>query len=295
MPSRSSRAFTLIELLATIAVIAVLVVGVLFFTVSYVQNARQTADRQTLTILNDALTRYKCEGGSVTSLTSGADIGRVLSALQSAITWGGRSHQVLRSALTYPARSLSASGDHAQYHFDRYNTYLAETLSGVGGGGTWYSVSNTGGPTGTIVFNLTVEGSDLGDPMQVYAIANGTESFDDSSSDYAYWWGPAWPDAPVWQAEAAKNWHGSSTSPQGVSVGGPIVYTIDSLPPGTYTLQYWDVGSGEPPYYNYWPWLIPGSTRSITVGAGQTATVSGTMSTVNPPINNFYNYYMIWN
>ena len=63
MPTRCSsrlsqvRGFTLIEILAAIAVTAVLVTVAGFFVVSYVGWAKETADKQTLAVLNDALTR----------------------------------------------------------------------------------------------------------------------------------------------------------------------------------------------------------------------------------------------
>ena len=54
--------FTLVELLSTIAIMAVLVVGITAFVANYVTWAKNTSDKQTYTVLNDALGRYKCEG-----------------------------------------------------------------------------------------------------------------------------------------------------------------------------------------------------------------------------------------
>lgn len=144
-------AFTLIELLATIAILAALIVGALFAYVSVTSWAKATADKQTLTILNDALTRYKTQGGNVSALTVGADIGAVLSRMQNSTTWGSISHQFLRQGVTYPARSLGAMGSGASYNFYRYNTY-SSTTPGAGtptnqyiyGQGTGYMADASG-------------------------------------------------------------------------------------------------------------------------------------------------------
>jgi prepilin-type N-terminal cleavage/methylation domain-containing protein len=53
----NNKAFTLLELLSTITIIAVLVAGVVFVVPYFVSWAKQTSDKQTLTVLNDALTR----------------------------------------------------------------------------------------------------------------------------------------------------------------------------------------------------------------------------------------------
>ena len=131
MPTRCSsrlsqvRGFTLIEILAAIAVTAVLVTVAGFFVVSYVGWAKETADKQTLAVLNDALTRYKTEGGDITALTQNAPISHVLTKMASTISWAGMSHNVMQSGVTYPARSLTAIGNGANYQFTKYNTYQA--------------------------------------------------------------------------------------------------------------------------------------------------------------------------
>ena len=128
-PPRNSRAFTMLELLSAILIIAVLTAMVSFFTASYIQWSQQISDKQTLTILNDALTRYKGEGGNVAALTAGAPVGHVVTALQTAVTWGGQggiNHIFLNTGKTYLGRSLSVLGTGAQYRFTRYNTYTNE-------------------------------------------------------------------------------------------------------------------------------------------------------------------------
>ena len=127
MPQRSPvKAFTLVELLAMIAIGAVLATAALFYTVSYVQYAKDTANKQTLVVLNDALTRYKCGGGNMNQLTLGAPIGHVITALQTAVTWAGLKQQFLNTGQTYPSSALQALGSGAQYQFYSYNGYTPQ-------------------------------------------------------------------------------------------------------------------------------------------------------------------------
>lgn len=135
---KARYSFTLVEILTVLVMVAALTAGAVMFTSGYVTWSKQTADRQTLTVLNDALTRYKTQGGNVNALTSGAPIRNVMARLGQTVSWGNISHQFLQTGITYPARSIYAKGTGAQYRFSAYNTYTAET------GGT----SPT--PTGTI-------------------------------------------------------------------------------------------------------------------------------------------------
>jgi prepilin-type N-terminal cleavage/methylation domain-containing protein len=122
------RGFTLIELLSTIALLAVVSVIALFYVPSYISWAQNTADQRTLLVLNDALTRYKTEGGNVSALTIGAPIGHVISAMQTPVTWAGMTQQFIQTGVTYPGRSLQATGNGAQYHFVQYNSYTDPAL-----------------------------------------------------------------------------------------------------------------------------------------------------------------------
>jgi type II secretory pathway pseudopilin PulG len=113
----------MIELLCAVLIIGALIAGALFTISSYTAWARQTSDKQTLTVLNDALTRYKCEGGDLTALTSGANVGRVLAKLATPISWSGYQHQVMAKGVTYPSRSLQGAGFRQSYRFTRYNSF----------------------------------------------------------------------------------------------------------------------------------------------------------------------------
>ena len=127
MPQRSPvKAFTLVELLATITIIAVLVVSALFFTVSYVSNARLIAAKQNYTVLQDALNRFKGQGGGVAGLTVGTPIANVISAMKTPVNWVGLTQQFLNTSFTYPARSIYATGSGQSYHFTQVDTYVNE-------------------------------------------------------------------------------------------------------------------------------------------------------------------------
>ena len=96
---------------------------IVFFAVSAITWAKQTADKYSYATLNDALTRYKCQGGDLNALTQGAPMSHVLAKLAATINWNGLKHQVLNKGFTYPARSLSATGLRQTYQFTKVGTY----------------------------------------------------------------------------------------------------------------------------------------------------------------------------
>lgn len=120
------RGFTLVELISSIAILALITVTLVVTIPNFVNWARETADRQTLTVLNDALNRYKTQGGDVNALTTGTPIAHVISKLQTAVTWSGKGHEFLSGGRTFVGRSIDALGDHHQYRFTRYDHYEAE-------------------------------------------------------------------------------------------------------------------------------------------------------------------------
>ena len=113
----------MLELLSAILIIAVLATMVTFFTASYIQWSQQVADQRTLVVLNDALTRYKCEGGDLTALTSGAPAGHIISKLTNPINWNGYVHQVMQTGVTYSSKSLTGAGYHQTFKFTGYNSF----------------------------------------------------------------------------------------------------------------------------------------------------------------------------
>jgi len=190
-------AFTLVELLASIAIMAVLATAAVYFTASYVQWSKSIADQRTLTVLNDALTRYKCEGGNVNTLTLGAPIGNIISRLQTPVNWAGNGgHQFLQLGVTYPARSLSSTGTYSQYHFYQYNSYKAETLSASTptstypyGQGTGYIAVNKslGGTLWVGVSTSTGYFAMKDDHGNTTVYHTGAASVPNTSSSYTFW------------------------------------------------------------------------------------------------------------
>lgn len=186
----SITGYTLIELLAILAIITVLVASLVVFIPDFISWAHQTSDKQTLTVLNDTLTRYKTEGGDIVSLTTGVPTGNVLGRMQKTITWGGIGHQVMRSGITYRASSISVLGALAQYRFTRYNTYTSEVggitnpnINTPGGGlsTSWGFDEGTG--TTTADSSSAQSGSLVGNPGWV-AGHNGGYALNFNGSNY---------------------------------------------------------------------------------------------------------------
>jgi prepilin-type N-terminal cleavage/methylation domain-containing protein len=129
---RSSQSFTLVELLAVVAILAVLIAGAIYYTASYIQWAKQTTEKEIYTVLNDELTRYKSGGGNIAALTVGAPIGDVFSALQTPVTPAGMpaslAQQFMPNNYTYPGRSLFATGTGQQYHFYQVDQYVGQNI-----------------------------------------------------------------------------------------------------------------------------------------------------------------------
>ncbi len=121
-----NKGFTLIELLAVIAILAVLLAVVTPWVGDYVTTAQKLSDRRTLSVLNEALDRYKTEGGSLSALTEGTPMGHVLLHLQTPVVWAGFTHSFLRAAQTYRAQSLAATGSGSSYRLTQYGTYTQE-------------------------------------------------------------------------------------------------------------------------------------------------------------------------
>jgi hypothetical protein len=218
----------------------------------------------------------------------------IFAALQTPVTPAGMpsslSQQFMASNYTYPGRSLSAIGTGQQYHFVRVNTYQTPDYS------SWYSNSTTGGSTGTIIVNFTttmINGSSTwSDTGGLYAVLNGTPGMVNTAVGSGT---SPFPGNTPWIAEATKTWQGATKSGS-FSNGQVMTITISGLAPGTYTLQFWDVGSGQPPSSCTYLWQLPPASPSFTVMAGQTITINGQLdyNNVNAPAGSFYNWYVTW-
>jgi len=190
MHRRPAAAFTLVELLSIIAIIAALTAAVMFFTVSYVQWSKTISDQRTLLVLNDALNRYKTEGGGVAGLTANATLSRILTALQSTITYGNHGHNVMQAGVTFRGKSIGSTGTGAQYHFSRFNSYAdgsGDATNGTGGGVAAPSnaVANGGFETGDLS-GWTTDGQESIVTSPICPVHSGTHACALGTGGYAH-------------------------------------------------------------------------------------------------------------
>ena len=188
---RRTSAFTLLEILVSVAIVAALAAVLTFYITEYVIYARQQADRQTLTVLNDALSRYKTQGGGTSRLTAGSNISALLSRMKTATTWGGLGHQFLQTSYTYPARSLSAVGNGAQYNFYRANTYTDRTPGSSEATNTYpygqgVGYMSTGG-TYTFSFTNTTGYVAVQQTDGTVTICNGSANLSNAGASITFW------------------------------------------------------------------------------------------------------------
>ena len=136
MRCNGNKGFTLVELIAVIAIVAIIVGMVVPTAINYVTNARQTADKQTLAVLNDAINRYKMEGGSLAALTAGKPYANLLTELQTPVSWNGLSHQFLRGGGPYEqAMTVAATGSGRSYKLTGINSYNEGSGTAIVSGG----------------------------------------------------------------------------------------------------------------------------------------------------------------
>lgn len=116
------RGFTLVELLAAIGIIAGLLVAAGVYIGGYIGTARQASDARTLQTLNDALTRYKTQGGDVTSFTYATSTANIINQLKTPINWNGLTHQILQSSTNITSSSLAYAGSGKNLRLTAYGT-----------------------------------------------------------------------------------------------------------------------------------------------------------------------------
>jgi prepilin-type N-terminal cleavage/methylation domain-containing protein len=193
------QGFSLIELIATIAILAAIAIAAGVYIASYVSTARQRTEERTLATLNDALDRYKTQGGGTSSLTLGAPIANIINRLKQPVSWaGGLSHQVLNNAFTVPARSLKATGTGSTYRFYQYNTVTSNTpASGAAttdmpyGQGVGY-LTRTGTSTFGVVFISSTTRVAIRNAAGTTTIVsafnqNDWQFFNPGSTSYTFW------------------------------------------------------------------------------------------------------------
>jgi len=121
-----------------------------------------------LTVLNDAINRYKMQGGELAALTAGKPFANLLTKLQTPVTWNGLTHQFLKDNDDFPnALTIDALGSRSTYRLTRFNDY------NEGGGG---NIVSGGEDTTSIEFNI--EGATY------YAVAPAGYSYTAEQTSY---------------------------------------------------------------------------------------------------------------
>jgi len=145
MSQKSFRAFTYLELISVIAIVAMLVVGACFYVGNYSSFTHTTCDKAALEYLNNALEQYKAYGGmtashSLQGSNTTAKIGAVLTALKNGFTINRQRMRFLEPSYQVTTTGLTASGSGATFAFNAYASTLPGGLypgnSGSTGGGS---------------------------------------------------------------------------------------------------------------------------------------------------------------
>lgn len=123
-PLSRAASFTLVELIAAIAIVAILVAVMVPTVGNFVSQSRQTSDRQTLAVLNDAINRYKMQGGDISALTSGKPFSSLLDTLQAPTTWKSLTQSFWREGDELPTvKTASAAGDGVNFRLTQFNSH----------------------------------------------------------------------------------------------------------------------------------------------------------------------------
>ncbi len=169
-----------------------------------------------------------------------------------------------------------------------------------GTGSTCSSGQCTGTVSGGGILAAAVERDFAADPTGyngVFAIANGTPHLEVGQDGQANW-----------PSESAKTW----TTLNGSIFSQPTrtaIYAV-CVPPGNYTLQYWNDGcinntsgcgtynNGTPPSLsggNHYLWQIGDASTSLAVAAGGVTGVNLVHTQTNvPAYDNFYGSFALW-
>ena len=172
-------------------------------------------------------------------------------------------------------------------------TTTGTSSSSSGSSGTTGVTCNAG--QGTITVDLLNEGGSGDDFQALVAVANGTPYMKMTAANPF-----------IWNEEQSKSWYTLNNT---ISQAGGVTqnYSV-CVPPGTYTLQYWDVcggggpcslgegfNAGTPPATTYGGgWQIGDSSRPLAVSAGQVTYAHLQETQTNVPTDNFYGGYAYW-
>jgi prepilin-type N-terminal cleavage/methylation domain-containing protein len=121
------RAFTMIELLASIAILAVIAAIVFAFVGNYVDYARLTAARRTCAILNESLNEYRTLGGLTKAHSLQGAVGTTqnartltddaITALKTGFTVGGIRKNFVNKTQSIDTSMIGSTGQGSHFRF----------------------------------------------------------------------------------------------------------------------------------------------------------------------------------
>ena len=196
-------AFTMLELMCAIAIMAVMVAAAMPFIIGDIQWAQTVTDLNNYTVFNDMITRCKCEGGNVNAFTVGAPWADIVTTVKTPVNWAGMNHQFANTDFTYPGRSISVAGNGQQYHITRVNSYMPNTTDAgvppgtIAGGGTitnglvgWWKLDDGSGNTAVDSSGNGYNGTLVNAPTWTTGKFGGALSFN-ANSDQSVYVGPS--------------------------------------------------------------------------------------------------------
>lgn len=153
------------------------------------------------------------------------------------------------------------------------------------------AVANCDGGNGKLVVHLFSDTASTPDHQGVMAVAGGVPN------------AAMGPNPTVWNAEKLKTWY---TLDNFISSAASVETVVSvCVPPGNYTLQYWDIwgggggtNNGTPPTVTYL-WQIGNSSEVVTVTAGAASEVTlqcihDSVSANVPTTGSFYGAWATW-
>jgi hypothetical protein len=273
--------------MCAIGIMAVMVAAAMPFIIGDIQWAQTVTDYNNYTVFNDALTRCKCEGGGTTGMTQGASVARIWQEMQTPTQWGNITHQFMRTGYTYPARSIGATGNGAQYHFSRVNSYSdGSGQDNTTTGGSWpaFVAVAYGGGTSTA---YSTDG--------ITWVAGGNLATTDSCSSLIYGGGKFMAlgasGNPSYSTDGV-HWTASSALPTGAGAWTSVIYgngkfvAIDPAPGKTsnnaaYSTDgiTWTASPGGLPVSTAWNHVAYGNGKFVAISGNIYAAYSTNGST----------------
>jgi prepilin-type N-terminal cleavage/methylation domain-containing protein len=120
---KAMSGFSLLEILAALAIMSLIAIVASQYVANYVSTARSASEARVLSELNQALNSYRVMNtGASSFFTVGTPASSALNRLRTGFTSQGRLQQFFSSSFTVPSRSLDATGIGSRYRFTRYSS-----------------------------------------------------------------------------------------------------------------------------------------------------------------------------